>query len=508
MRILNTEILYEKMCEAGIRVIFHRCGSPAELSGYRFYFTGLAADPSVLEVCSAAEPDVCPAGPAIYCGERCPEELPEDSLWYLCPEEDEKHVINFLERTFSACRELDAAVELSLVSPETLNRICSIAADYFQAFCFVHDEQFCLIGYDRRLDPASLPGFDYSEQYGCYMQSSSVLNEFRTNQAYQKTLHTEGCQFWVDPYTDECCLYMNLFLYGHYHGRFIVALRENSPGRTAAVEYFGKAFLEALAAEPQAGIRSGDPVTRLLKRYAEGEALSSQVISAVEKSSGWAEPGTFVCGLIRLYDDQLNNYMLRSVCTGLLERIRGASLYYAEGRIYVLINLGLSRMRTSDIRVSLSELIRESLLKAAISDAFSSLEEFPLFMEQARACLSCMEQNHMTDWFGEFSQIAVPYWLQNGTNVLPASVLVARGIRLLREYDAENDTELYDTLEVYVSNERNATLTSRILRIHRSTLPHRLQKIEEITGLNLDHILTRIHLLMSFVWMDDRFAHS
>lgn len=506
MKSLNTEILNEKLTEAGFDVIFHRRGSPAVLSGYRFCLPGSACGPTVLQIVQETHPEGWPSGPFLCCGSADPEDLPDDTIWFLCRNTDEKQLVNFLEEQFSAFREMEAAMEIALLSSETLHRICSIASDYFNAFCFVHDEQFCLIGYDRRLDPAEIPDFEYSEQYGCYMQASSVLNDFRTNQAYQRTLHTSGCQYWTDPYSDERCLYMNLFLGGRYHGRFIVGLRENTPGRSAAVEYFGDALLASLATEPLAGIRSGNLVTRLLKRCVEGEILPSQAFAAAEKVPGWTTPGAFVCGLIRLYDDQLNSYMLRSVCTEILERIPGCSLHYANGQIYVLISLSLAQMRTSDIRTGLSELIRESLLKAAISDEFSVLSDFPQYMKQASVCLQYMEESHMTDWFGEFRQIAVPYWLQNGTAGLAAPVLISRGIRLLQEYDAANGTELYETLRVYITNERNATITSRILRIHRSTLPHRLQKIEEITGLHLDRILTRIHLLMSFVWLDGMHA--
>ena len=114
-----------------------------------------------------------------------------------------------------------------------------------------------------------------------------------------------------------------------------------------------------------------------------------------------------------------------------------------------------------------------------------------------------MEQTQMTDWFGEFRQIAVPYWLRNGTKELPPSLLVSRGIRLLKEYDDLNHSDLTETLKVYITQERNTTVTSQMLRIHRSTLPHRLEKIREITGLNPDHLPVRIHLLMSFAWLDE-----
>ena len=503
MHFLNTEILFEDMQKSGFPVRLHRSGSAARLSGYRFYFSGETTEDYLLYICTQEDaPDVCP-GTALYIGSWDEKALPADSDWLLCRDADKKRLVNYLESLFSSCRATENAVELALASAESLDRICSAAADYFGVFCFVHDAQFCLIGFDRRLDPAHIPDFEYSEQYGCYMQASSILNDFRTNPEYRRTLLTTGCCLWIDPSSDERCLYMNLFLSDQYQGRFLVTLKELTPGRKAAVEYFGNAFLEAMAASPLADIHSGNILTRMLKRYTEGEALTDRTFTAIERTTGWPLQGSYVCCLIGLYENQLNNYMLRSVCSKILERIPGSSLYYTRTRIYILINLQIAKIHTSDIRMKMSELIRESLLKAAVSDEFEKMRDFPLYMRQAAACLDHMEQTQMTDWFGEFRQIAVPYWLRNGTKELPPSLLVSRGIRLLKEYDDLNHSDLTETLKVYITQERNTTVTSQMLRIHRSTLPHRLEKIREITGLNPDHLPVRIHLLMSFAWLDE-----
>lgn len=61
--------------------------------------------------------------------------------------------------------------------------------------------------------------------------------------------------------------------------------------------------------------------------------------------------------------------------------------------------------------------------------------------------------------------------------------LCACELKMLREYDKENHTELYETLCKYILNERNTVATAAQLYIGRSTLFYRLRKIKEITGL-------------------------
>ena len=69
--------------------------------------------------------------------------------------------------------------------------------------------------------------------------------------------------------------------------------------------------------------------------------------------------------------------------------------------------------------------------------------------------------------------------------------------------DADTGSELYVTLKTYLIAERNSTLTAQQLRVHRSTLPHRLERIRTLTGLDLDDFATRLYLLMSFA-LEDR----
>ena len=68
----------------------------------------------------------------------------------------------------------------------------------------------------------------------------------------------------------------------------------------------------------------------------------------------------------------------------------------------------------------------------------------------------------------------------------------------IRLYDKTNATDYVETLNRYLLNERNKALTSRELSIHRNTLIHRIERIEEIADINLDDATTRIELLLAF----------
>jgi len=62
----------------------------------------------------------------------------------------------------------------------------------------------------------------------------------------------------------------------------------------------------------------------------------------------------------------------------------------------------------------------------------------------------------------------------------------------LARYDAEHSTELVHTLGVFFEQNANASQTSRSLYVHRNTLNYRLQRIAEITGLELSDAEARL----------------
>ena len=60
----------------------------------------------------------------------------------------------------------------------------------------------------------------------------------------------------------------------------------------------------------------------------------------------------------------------------------------------------------------------------------------------------------------------------------------------VEEYDLENNTNLLETLEVYIENNCNIDSVSELLYIHKNSVRYRLTRVEEITGSSLKDIET------------------
>jgi DNA-binding PucR family transcriptional regulator len=58
-------------------------------------------------------------------------------------------------------------------------------------------------------------------------------------------------------------------------------------------------------------------------------------------------------------------------------------------------------------------------------------------------------------------------------------------LKKLREYDQKNNTDLVETLEVFLNKDSNVHETSKALNVHTNTLTYRLKRISEIGEVNL-----------------------
>jgi DNA-binding PucR family transcriptional regulator len=71
-------------------------------------------------------------------------------------------------------------------------------------------------------------------------------------------------------------------------------------------------------------------------------------------------------------------------------------------------------------------------------------------------------------------------------------------LRSLQEYDRLHKTELYHTLETYLTLDENLNKASDVLHIHMNTLLYRLKRISEITNIDLKSPHQKIMIYLDF----------
>lgn len=97
-----------------------------------------------------------------------------------------------------------------------------------------------------------------------------------------------------------------------------------------------------------------------------------------------------------------------------------------------------------------------------------------------------------------FKDYALDYIFNKTCESLGSDYLIAPEIQLLMDYDQNHNSNLSPTLETYLDLERNVVQTAKSLFIHRSTLFYRLDRISQLTGLDLENPKTRLYLQLSY----------
>ena len=78
-------------------------------------------------------------------------------------------------------------------------------------------------------------------------------------------------------------------------------------------------------------------------------------------------------------------------------------------------------------------------------------------------------------------------------------VLLHPAISVLRKHDRRYGAQLNLTLQTFLQSGCSYTETAKTLFIHRSTLVYRINKILELTGMNLDDFKERYYLETSYL---------
>ena len=176
----------------------------------------------------------------------------------------------------------------------------------------------------------------------------------------------------------------------------------------------------------------------------------------------------------------------------------GTQLTLHENGIAAVVALGDAADISQEQLLLLDDFAKAEFLSIGVSNAFTKIEDFAPHYSQARRAqelsFRLQGQNRVCRYldYAFFDLLSV--------SDQPESLIAFRhpALNLLLSYDNENNTELYHTLDTYLSCGCNIKITAEKLFIHRNSLSYRLKRIYELTQIAPDDCNTRFLLEMSF----------
>ena len=132
-----------------------------------------------------------------------------------------------------------------------------------------------------------------------------------------------------------------------------------------------------------------------------------------------------------------------------------------------------------------------------VSNSFENLLDIGDYKIQAAdaMCIGKRLDAHSRIHF--YKDYYLPAILMPRINEMPRNNYISPVIEKLREYDKKHSTDFLDTLKVYIRNLCSTSDSAAQLHIHRNSFLYRINKIEEVTGVDLREYHTFIHLAIN-----------
>ncbi|MDD7389239.1 MAG: helix-turn-helix domain-containing protein [Lachnospiraceae bacterium] len=506
--LLTLELVYEKLQERGVEAEITMEDLKCCLSGMQVYngqtqifseFLYLT-DLEHLREQSSLQYDTR----LVVCGmPKKGENLPFSYCIFVPESYGMVEILNELQQIFYEYACLERKLNHILTEEGTIYEICEAAVEHFRATVFVHDEFYHIIACPKIEDDRV--NFTYNEKTDQYTQDADTINHFRTSPSYKKTLTTKGGCVWESDFDDESCLYANIWLEDKYRGRLIVGKQKSEirPGQLAEVSYFAFIIERALLQRGFRHEKKRYPVEKMIVDALDGMDMNRKEVREELADLGWAPEDQYVCGYLAFEEGDFTRMSVYGICNSIEERIRGSCTCYHGDQLYVLFNLTRGEMNTQMIRMKMSYIVRESLCFMGVSLPFSDFFDMGIYFRQAQISVKYSKQEQAPRWYTEFGEHVLKYWIMEGMGEFSPRTMMPEVLKKLARYDEAHGTELMRTLKVYLMNERNGTLTAQILKINRSTLPYRLERIHKVAGgIDLEDEKCRMYLMMGLLLME------
>ena len=231
--------------------------------------------------------------------------------------------------------------------------------------------------------------------------------------------------------------------------------------------------------------------SRVFQDLIEGREVSPEETDHKLQMAGWQRDD--LKQLIRIEVPQQQSEITQ-VLVSRLELLTNSSYVFSVQKvIYILLNM--NQIHEKNIRNLLQKVLKEAGLYGVCSYPFTNVLKLADYNEQ------CIITSHHcpSDPGGLYN---CPDYALDSIHSFMASkipgVLKHPGLALLKQYDEDNHTDLYQTLYDYLRNNCNMAETARQLHLHRNSLLYRLNQIRELGGIRLDDAGTREHLLLSY----------
>lgn len=500
---LNMELLNDAFSDAFHHVKLFSSPDPAHLESVRFWQEGQEFLSRYIYILSSENLRLLPPDLKNIClivsGNIKTDDIPADCS-VLVVEDDVPlpQLLTLAQDTFEKYNRWNQEIHSAISNEHPLDDMLKASLPLFRNPVFIHDTNFYILSCPHRAPKMMV--WEEDKRTGWQIVPLALIHDFKADPEYLNTLTTTEASLYSAEQRGYPILYINLWNNGRYEGRICVDELETPirPGQYHVITHLAKLITSFMNNKNLLQLDMGNDTEQFFRKYLNGTLEDQSIVMNMLHFLNWKRNDHYHC--LRLETDQQNIRMLSSAATiGHIEMLipDGHAFIHRNG-ITVIVNLSISGARISDVLSSLAILLREGLLKMGVSSEIHDFLLLPQGFYQARLALILGRKSTSMNWCYRFDDYILEFLLHKGGETLSPELLCSNKILLLRQYDAENHTELYQTLKIYLNLERNVLQTAKSLFIHRSTLFYRLERIRKIADIDFENEKERLILQLSF----------
>lgn len=369
------------------------------------------------------------------------------------------------------------------------NPIIVSSADYF------------VIGYSSIIDT--------KEELSSLVDLESVIkssDEYQNGKRILSQRKKQGAYYLPEYITGAKTLRVNIFENDSYAYQVMMVeiLSRFEPYDGALLEHLTGYIKLAVAKQMILQTDMGYRLDRILSDILSNPGQDRKIVEQSFSEFGWLPGHRYFCINLKVNSLDWENMTIRFICKhmeGMLGKSSSCAFQY-ENNIAIFVNLTLLEGSVKDVLEKSIYFLRDTFLKAGISNEFTGFEQIHFYYRQAAIALEVGNRRNPYKWMHYFQDIALLYLLEQSKGELPAQLVYSRKILDLKQFDKEYNTDYFHTLTLYIKNHLNAVQTAKQLYIHRSTFLYRMEKIKEIVNLDLEDYDTLLYLMMTLRMME------
>lgn len=405
---------------------------------------------------------------------------------------------NLLQEIFEKYALWDEALHWAMQSEKPLEQMLTVSRNVFENPMFIHDTDFYVLTCPRWVE--GMLHWEIEARTGREMVPLELINEFRIDREYLSTLKARKVTMFSSAIRGYRILFVNLWRQDRYDGRICVDELERPLRKSdyLHLEHLAEMVTLCLRQQKLFWLSLGSDIDQFFTQMLEGEGYDAHAVVDYLRYLRWNRDDKYL--ILKIAPDREDYSALTPAgLFGYIEsQIPESRAMLFHQNIAVIVNLTAGATTSAAVLSALAYILREGLFKMGVSTELGSFLDIHDGFVQASIALEYGKKSSSMLWYYHFERYALRFLLDCARTKIHPRLLSSEKLRKLRDYDAENNTELYHTLEVYLQLERNVVQTSKALFIHRSTLFYRLARIQKIVEMDLEDESERLYLALSY----------